>query len=83
LDGVNDSIEDAARLIQLTAEFNCHINIIPFNPRPGSLHKCPDDKDVEAFGKILLDAGVTASIRWPRGRDILAACGQLRSSQTD
>jgi len=82
LEGVNDSLEDARRLVQLTAEFNCHVNIIPFNPWPGAPYKCPPDEQVMQFGKVLLQRGVTASIRWPRGRDIMAACGQLHSAHT-
>ena len=79
LDGINDSLDDAQRLVHLTSEFNCHVNIIPFNPWPGAPYSCPSDEQVMQFGKLLLEQGVTASIRWPRGRDIMAACGQLHS----
>ncbi len=83
LQGVNDSDEDAQRLVHLTSEFNCHVNIIPFNPWPGAPYECPPDDRVLAFGKVLLEQGVTASIRWPRGRDIMAACGQLHSAHQE
>ena len=80
LEGVNDSEQDARRLVDMVGEFNCHVNVSPFNPWPGAPYACPADEAVLAFGKVLLEAGVTTSIRWPRGRDIMAACGQLHSA---
>jgi 23S rRNA (adenine2503-C2)-methyltransferase len=79
LAGVNDSPEQAAELIDLVQGLKCHINLIPFNPWPGAPFECSDDDTIMAFGKQLLDAGLGTTIRWPKGRDIMAACGQLRS----
>ncbi len=78
LRGVNDSIEDAQRLRKLLRGIKCKVNLIPFNPFLGSEFKRPDDATVRRFQKILLDAHYTAPIRESRGRDISAACGQLR-----
>jgi 23S rRNA (adenine2503-C2)-methyltransferase len=75
----NDTLEDAARLIRLTARIPSKINLIPFNEHSGSVYKRPDDARVKEFQKYLLDRNVTATVRISRGRDILAACGQLRS----
>ncbi|MBC7691650.1 MAG: 23S rRNA (adenine(2503)-C(2))-methyltransferase RlmN [Methylotenera sp.] len=75
----NDSIEDAQRVIQLTRGIPSKINLIPFNEHSGSVYKRPDDDTVRKFQKYLLDRNVTATVRISRGRDILAACGQLRS----
>jgi 23S rRNA (adenine2503-C2)-methyltransferase len=57
----------------------CKFNLIPFNPWPGTPYECSDDATITAFSQALADAGFTAPIRTPRGRDILAACGQLKS----
>jgi 23S rRNA (adenine2503-C2)-methyltransferase len=78
LRGVNDSPEDARRLARLLSGIRCKVNLIPFNPFPGSEYKRPDDAIVRRFQKILLDHHYTAPIRESRGRDISAACGQLR-----
>ncbi len=78
LKGVNDSPEDARRLARLLGGIRCKVNLIPFNPFPGSDYKRPDDVTVRRFQKILLDNHYTAPIRESRGRDISAACGQLR-----
>jgi 23S rRNA (adenine2503-C2)-methyltransferase len=75
----NDSIEDAARVVQLVRGIPSKLNLIPFNEHPGSEFKRPPDERVRAFQRYLLDRGVTATVRISRGRDILAACGQLRS----
>lgn len=75
----NDSLEDAARLITLTRSIPSKINLIPFNEHPGSDFKRPSDETVSQFQKYLLDRGIFATVRISRGRDILAACGQLRS----
>jgi 23S rRNA (adenine2503-C2)-methyltransferase len=79
LKGVNDSMEDAARLAALTRPFKCHVNLIPFNPWPGSQYECTEHDDVREFGAQVLSQGVSCTIRWPKGRDIMAACGQLHS----
>ncbi len=79
LKGINDTLEDAARLIQLTKGIPSKINLIPFNEHSGSEFKRPTDNTVRTFQKFLLDRKVTATVRISRGRDISAACGQLRS----
>jgi 23S rRNA (adenine2503-C2)-methyltransferase len=79
LKGLNDSLEDAARLVQLTRGIPSKINLIPFNEHSGSEFKRPSDEGVKSFQKYLLDRQITATVRISRGRDILAACGQLRS----
>ncbi len=75
----NDSLEDAARVVKLTRGIPCKLNLIPFNEHSGAEFKRPADETVRKFQKYLLDRGVTATVRISRGRDILAACGQLRS----
>jgi 23S rRNA (adenine2503-C2)-methyltransferase len=77
LKGVNDSPEDAKRLVKLVRGIRCKINLIPFNEFPGSLFRQPEDESVLQFQTILLSANLTAFIRKSKGRDILAACGQL------
>ncbi|MBM3512336.1 MAG: 23S rRNA (adenine(2503)-C(2))-methyltransferase RlmN [Alphaproteobacteria bacterium] len=79
LKGVNDSLAHARALTKLVAGIPCKFNLIPFNPWPGATYECPDDATVQAFADLLATAGFTAPIRTPRGRDILAACGQLRT----
>lgn len=79
LKGLNDTLEDAARLCQLIRGIPSKINLIPFNEHSGSEFKRPSDETVRVFQKYLLDRKVTATVRISRGRDILAACGQLRS----
>ncbi len=79
LKDINDTLQDAARIIQLTRGIPSKINLIPFNEHSGSVYKRPSDEVVRKFQKYLLDRGVTATVRISRGRDILAACGQLRS----
>jgi len=78
LKGVNDTQEDALRLTRLLRGIKCKVNLIPFNPFPGSEFSRPDDAAVRRFQKILLDHHYTAPVRESRGRDISAACGQLR-----
>ena len=75
----NDSLEDAARIVQLTRGIPSKINLIPFNEHSGSEYKRPSDETVRGFQKYLLGHNLTATVRISRGRDILAACGQLRS----
>ena len=79
LKGVNDSAADARALLKLVKGLPAKFNLIPFNPWPGSEFETSDMKSVKAFSDILQDNGYSAPIRMPRGRDILAACGQLRS----
>jgi 23S rRNA (adenine2503-C2)-methyltransferase len=77
IEGVNSSPEDAERLARLLRGIRCKVNIIPFNEYPGSAFKTPAEADVKAFRSILIKHNYTAIIRSSRGRDILAACGQL------
>ena len=79
LKGVNDSPAEARALVKLLAGIPAKINLIPFNPWPGSPYACSDWGAIEAFAAILNRAGYASPIRTPRGRDILAACGQLKS----
>ena len=79
LKGVNDSEEDAHRLVKLLKGIPAKVNLIPFNPWPGSRYECSDWETIERFAEIVNDGGLAAPIRTPRGRDILAACGQLKS----
>jgi 23S rRNA (adenine2503-C2)-methyltransferase len=79
LRGVNDSPEEARALLNLIKGIPAKINLIPFNPWPGTDYQCSDWKTIERFAAILNKAGYASPIRTPRGRDILAACGQLKS----
>ena len=79
LKGINDSPADARELIRLSEGIPVKINLIPFNPWPGVAYECSDAQTIETFAGILMRAGYVATIRTPRGRDILAACGQLKS----
>ena len=78
LEGVNDSPEDARRVSTLLKGIPCKINLIPFNEFPGAPYKSPSEKSVLRFQEILTSSNYSVFIRKPRGRDILAACGQLR-----
>lgn len=78
--GVNDSQKDAYRLARLLRPVRAKINLIPFNPHPGSHFERPDRDAIEAFQAVLLQKNYTAIIRWSKGTDISAACGQLRGS---
>jgi 23S rRNA (adenine2503-C2)-methyltransferase len=80
LKGVNDSIEDAKALVRLLKGIHAKINLIPFNPWPGSKYECSDWEQIEKFSQVVFDAGYASPVRTPRGRDILAACGQLKSA---
>jgi len=80
LKGVNDSIEDAKALVRLLKGIHAKINLIPFNPWPGSKYECSDWDQIEKFSQVVFDAGYASPVRTPRGRDILAACGQLKSA---
>lgn len=79
LDGVNDSPTDALELVRLLKGVPAKINLIPFNPWPGTKYKCSDWEKIEEFSDIVFRAGYASPVRTPRGRDILAACGQLKS----
>jgi 23S rRNA (adenine2503-C2)-methyltransferase len=79
LKGVNDSKDDAKRLVQLLKGIPAKINLIPFNPWPGTDYECSDWDTIETFAEIINRAGYASPVRTPRGRDIMAACGQLKS----
>ena len=79
LKGINDSLEDARALVQLLKGIPAKINLIPFNPWPGSAYECSDWDQIERFADLVNQAGYASPIRTPRGRDIFAACGQLKS----
>jgi 23S rRNA (adenine2503-C2)-methyltransferase len=79
LKGVNDSLDDAKQLVKLIEGIPAIVNIIPFNPWPGTIYECSEQTRIDEFIKIVNKAGFSCPVRTPRGRDILAACGQLRS----
>jgi 23S rRNA (adenine2503-C2)-methyltransferase len=79
LKGINDTKEDARRLVRLLAGLPAKVNLIPFNPWPGSPYECSEWDVIEVFAEILNNAGYASPVRTPRGRDIMAACGQLKS----
>jgi 23S rRNA (adenine2503-C2)-methyltransferase len=79
LKGVNDTKDDAKRLVRLLAGLPAKVNLIPFNPWPGTPYECSDWDVIEVFAEILNTAGYASPVRTPRGRDIMAACGQLKS----
>jgi 23S rRNA (adenine2503-C2)-methyltransferase len=79
LKDVNDSLADARELVRLLKGIPAKINLIPFNPWPGSPYECSDWEQIEAFAEVVNRAGYASPIRTPRGRDIFAACGQLKS----
>ncbi|MEZ0279604.1 MAG: 23S rRNA (adenine(2503)-C(2))-methyltransferase RlmN [Methylibium sp.] len=80
LKGVNDSVADAKALVRLLAKIPAKINLIPFNPWPGAPYECSDWEQIEKFAEIVNRAGYASPVRSPRGRDIMAACGQLKSA---
>jgi 23S rRNA (adenine2503-C2)-methyltransferase len=80
LKDVNDSIEDAKALVRLLKGIPAKINLIPFNPWPGTRYECSDWEQIEKFSQVVFDAGYASPVRTPRGRDIFAACGQLKSA---
>ncbi|MDP9137309.1 MAG: 23S rRNA (adenine(2503)-C(2))-methyltransferase RlmN [Pseudomonadota bacterium] len=80
LKDINDSLADARRLVKLLAGIPAKVNLIPFNPWPGSPLACSDWDTIERFAQILNRAGYASPVRTPRGRDIMAACGQLKSA---
>ncbi len=80
LKGVNDSVADAKQLVRLLAKIPAKINLIPFNPWPGAPFECSDWEQIEKFAEVVNRAGYASPVRSPRGRDIMAACGQLKSA---
>jgi 23S rRNA (adenine2503-C2)-methyltransferase len=80
LKGVNDSLTDAKVLVRLLKGIPAKINLIPFNPWPGTKYECSDWDQIEKFSEVVFAAGYASPVRTPRGRDILAACGQLKSA---
>jgi len=80
LKGINDSPSDARELVRLLAGIPAKVNLIPFNPWPGAPYECSSEATIAAFSDIVFSAGYSAPVRTPRGRDILAACGQLKSA---
>jgi 23S rRNA (adenine2503-C2)-methyltransferase len=79
LKGVNDTPVEARELVRLLAGIPAKVNLIPFNPWPGAPFECSSDEAIAAFADIVNAAGYSSPVRTPRGRDILAACGQLKS----
>ncbi|MCV6601454.1 MAG: 23S rRNA (adenine(2503)-C(2))-methyltransferase RlmN [Cohaesibacter sp.] len=79
LKGVNDSLKEAAQLVKLLKGIPAKINLIPFNPWPGTQYECSDWDQIEEFADFINKAGYASPVRTPRGRDIFAACGQLKS----
>ena len=79
LKGVNDSDADARELVRLLAPIHAKVNLIPFNPWPGAPYECSSNNRIHRFSEIVNDGGLSAPVRTPRGRDIAAACGQLKS----
>ena len=82
LKDVNDTLADAKELVRLMRHYNVHakFNLIPFNPWPGSTYECSSNNAMHRFSDYLNDEGYSAPIRTSRGRDIMAACGQLKSA---
>ena len=80
LKGINDSPAEAKELVRLLKGIPAKVNLIPFNPWPGAPYECSSDAAIKAFSDIVFNAGYSAPVRTPRGRDIFAACGQLKSA---
>jgi 23S rRNA (adenine2503-C2)-methyltransferase len=80
LKDVNDALADAKALVKLLKGIPAKINLIPFNPWPGTRYECSDWERIEQFSEVIFNAGYASPVRTPRGRDILAACGQLKSA---
>ena len=79
LKGINDSLVDARELVRLLAGIPAKVNLIPFNPWPGSHYECSDGPTIQKFSDYLNEFGYVSPVRTPRGQDIMAACGQLKS----
>ncbi len=82
LAGKNDSDDDARELVRLIKHYKlpAKVNLIPFNPWPGAIYECSSPERIRTFSKIIFESGISAPVRTPRGRDIMAACGQLKSA---
>lgn len=80
LKGINDSLADARRLVRLVKGIRCKVNLIPYNEHPQAGYQCPADQDILQFQQVLINAGIDTFIRKSKGRDILAACGQLKTT---
>jgi 23S rRNA (adenine2503-C2)-methyltransferase len=80
LKGVNDSDADARELVRILTPIHAKVNLIPFNPWPGAPYECSSNNRIHRFAEIVNDGGLSAPVRTPRGRDIHAACGQLKSA---
>jgi 23S rRNA (adenine2503-C2)-methyltransferase len=80
LDRVNDSLDDARRLAKLLSGIRAKVNLIPFNDWDGTEFRRPPLASILAFQSVLLEAGITTTVRWSKGEDIGAACGQLKES---
>lgn len=80
LKGINDSLDDAKSLVRLISGIPAKINLIPFNPWPGAPYECSDPETIARFGRFVNRAGYASPVRAPRGRDVMAACGQLKSA---
>ena len=78
IDGINDSVEDANKLAKLTGDISCKINLIPFNPI-GNKYNRPSDEKIDKFFRVLSSSNIQVNLRWSKGEDINAACGQLVS----
>jgi 23S rRNA (adenine2503-C2)-methyltransferase len=83
LDGINDSIQDAKDLVRILKDIPNKINLIPFNPFPGTHYKCSSRNQIVRFQQYLIDQGLVATVRKTRGDDIVAACGQLAGEVQD
>ena len=79
IEDVNDSLELADELCELLTQIDCKINLIPFNPWPNSPYERSSEESIEKFAAIIRNAGYPSPVRTPRGEDIMAACGQLKS----
>jgi 23S rRNA (adenine2503-C2)-methyltransferase len=80
LKDVNDSPADARALVKMLKDIPAKTNLIPFNPWPGAPYECSSDQTIARFAEIINAGGLSAPVRSPRGRDILAACGQLKTA---
>ena len=80
LKGINDSPAEARELVRLLKGIPAKVNLIPFNAWPDAPYECSTDAAIAAFSDVVFAAGYSAPVRTPRGRDILAACGQLKSA---
>ncbi len=83
LKGVDDSLGDAHALVRLVRNIPAKINLIPFNPWPGTRYECSDWDEIEKFSEVVFTAGYALPVRTPRGRDILAACGQSEERERE